>query len=150
MSHGFCLTHIGCLEEHSSRWPELGWSHWNGESIYIQAIITDSIIEPQAYGEAITNWNQAIGQRFLILPNEAPGQIIFYEKDKDEWPFNVIEWQIDGSEAAALAFIYDKHGNMINTHAGQYSKVAIYLRKDIIKLTIYPLVATILSFLSIA
>ena len=88
MSHPF-------VEGSNDRWK--GWK-WNGKACYIQTKMDQSVRHHQACGEAIAHWNEAVGERFLMVPDEGDLSITFFERDPGEPPFD------QNPTAAALAF----------------------------------------------
>ena len=96
MSHPLCVTDVGSGNPN-------GWVGWNGKAIYIKSIIDPSVQHVQACGEAIRRWNESVGARFLIVPDQGDHTITFVEKTSQEQPF------IDYPHAAGLAYLYLNH-----------------------------------------
>ena len=44
----------------------------------------------QALGEAIRRWNESVGARILMVPDQGDNVIEFFERRADEWPFTHI------------------------------------------------------------
>lgn len=80
--------------------------------MHIRSVIDASVTHHQACGEAIRRWNEAVGARFLIVPNKGEHSITFLEAKGNEWPFT--EWP----NAAGLAYPNSRH-------------VRIYVRSDL-------------------
>lgn len=132
MSHSFCGTEAACgVRSGHARFPELGWASWHGTAIYIRAIIDDSVQNKQACGEAIHRWNDQVGPRFLLTPDKGDVEIHFFEKTKDEPPFNYTPWFVDGKPAAGFALNHDKNGRLLGVSAGRIARSDIYIRKDL-------------------
>lgn len=105
MSHPFCATEQVC-----DHYPH-GWGEWRGKSMYIRTIIDAGVVHRQACGEAIHRWNEAVGARFLLIPDRGVDTIMFMEASSKEWPFT------DYPTAAGLA--------MPTSHQAR-----IYIRSD--------------------
>ena len=79
MSHPLCGTAIAP--------GYCGFQPWNGKACYIRAVINSSVLHHQALGEAIYRWNEAVGARFLMVPDHGEYSITFAEKLLTESPF---------------------------------------------------------------
>ena len=75
--------------------PLLGDFHYHGfplegkKAVYIRAVIDPSVTPAhvQALGEAIHRCNEAVGARFLLVPDQGEYTITFLERRGDESPF---------------------------------------------------------------
>jgi len=135
MSHTFCGKELAC----PSMFPNLGWNGWsnNSKAVYIRTTIDNSVIHRIACGQAIANWNSSVGTRFLLIEDvkgeikeHVGGQITFFEKNKNEWPFNNPEWFINGKPAAGFALNYDEAGTMLGTSPGRVARSDIFINSD--------------------
>jgi hypothetical protein len=105
MSHPFCASAETCAQRGR-------WASWNGKAIYIKAVIEPSVQHPQACGEAIGRWNEAVGARFLMVPDQGTDTIVFRERKPTEAPFT------EYSAAGGLAYNYGDN------------RTEIYIRQD--------------------
>ena len=125
MSHPFCATHEAC---DATVWPQLGWSTWNGKAIYIRTEISDSVSHRQAAAEAIARWNDAVGARILLAPDQGDDQLVIQERDANEWPFS--QWPVSGIPAAGLTLNYDMAGGLLGAAPGQIRRSVVYVNRS--------------------
>lgn len=125
MSHPFCST-PSCSPD--SHWPQVGWASWNRKAIYIETRINDSVLHPQAAGEAIARWNDAVGVRFLLTPEQGEVRLTLFERNANEWPFS--QWLVNGQIAGGYALNYDRGGNMLGGTPGQIARSEVYVNRE--------------------
>lgn len=126
MSHPFCANpQEECSGEH---WPNLGWERWTGKAIYIRATIDASVTHVQACGEAVQRWNEAVGARFLMTPDQGDVTVTFYERHGSEWPFDT--FSAPEGTAVGFTFRYDPAGTMLGAQPGRTSRCDIYVNRD--------------------
>ena len=125
MSHPFCGTHDVC-----PIWPQLGWHHWNDKAIYVKTVVTDSVTHHQALGEAIRRWNESVGARILMVPDQGDNDIEFLERGADEWPFTHIGRTDNDEPAGGLCFNYDPQDTRLHTTPGRVNRSEIYVNRD--------------------
>jgi hypothetical protein len=130
MSHPFCGTELVCEPSQYKKFPDLGWESWNRKAIYVKTKIDHSVSHREACGAAIEKWNEQVGARFFMTPDEGDVSLTFFERGANEWPFTV--WRtVDGNPVWGIALNYDKSGTLLGINPGGIARSEIYVNRDI-------------------